>query len=265
MSQESIQAPRPLPGWVIGLGSVVIGLHFLAVVTLVLSAASGPWAVRDQEDRIVESSGLGPKFAEVINDLLAPAYLVPLRLTQTYHYAPDRIPKVTSWDGGNHFQASAVYFEARLKNAQGAVIQTLKFPGDAGNFWLRHRYKLLALGLGSDQGVQVGRSEVIPAPGEKMPTVTIWDNSDPKLLKLRELPEHLVPKDRPVTQPSEWSLLLARAYQRCILRDYGDAASVELVRHSRNQVSPALMYSPTPPPNAFEDLVCSFGDYRREK
>ncbi|HWY86380.1 MAG TPA: hypothetical protein VNX28_06635, partial [Gemmataceae bacterium] len=120
-------------------------------------------------------------------------------------------------------------------------------------------------GLGNDQPVQVGRSEVIPAPGEKMPTVTIWDNSDPKFWKLRDVPEHLVPKDRPVTQPSEWSLLLARSYQRYILREYEDAASVELVRHSRNQISPGLLLMPTPPPNAFEELVCSFGDYRREK
>jgi len=257
------RSSKELPIWAVRVGSLLIGVHFLAVGTLVLAAANGPWAVRF-DDRVMESTASGPKFAEVINDVFAPTYLEPLRLTHNYQYTPDRPLKVSTWDAGNRLLISSVYFEALLKDAKGVLIRTIKFPGDTGNFWVRHRYKLLALGLGNDQPVQVSRAEVVQAPGKKMGKVAFWDASDQKLWKLTTEDEHMVPKDRPILQPSEWSLLLARAYQRYLLRQYDDAASVELIRHSKDPVLPDFMYLPNPPPNTFNELVCSFGEYRRE-
>jgi hypothetical protein len=245
MSQQA-RLPKALPAWALRVGSLVIGVHFLAVGTLILSGASGPWPTR-----FGESPALGPVFAGKFNEYLSPYYLEPLRLTN--NHSP-----------GNRLLASAVYFVAQLKDANGVVVQTLKLPGDTGNPWLRHRYNLLALGLGSDIPVQAPRGEVIPAPGDKMPKMTYWDSSDPKLWKLKTVDEHLVPKDRPVMRPSEYSLLLARSYQRYLCRRY-DVASVELIRHSKDQVMPGFMFGEGAPPGTFEELVCSFGEYHREK
>jgi hypothetical protein len=245
MAAQQPQSNKELPTWVIRVGSLVLGLHFLAVGAMVLAAESGPWATR-----FGDSPSLGPAFARKINDLSSPQYLERLRLTDNH-------------SAGNRLLASAVFFEARLKDAHGTVIRSVQFPGDGGNFWLRHRYNLLALGLGADVPVQAPRGEVIPAPGSKMPKITYWDNSDPKLWKLITMDEHLVPKDRPVFRPSEWSLLLARSYQRYLCRHF-DAASVELIRHSKDQVMPAFLFGDGPPPGSLDELVCSFGEYRRE-
>jgi hypothetical protein len=246
---------------VIWLASLAVGVHFCALVTLVLSAQSGPWVTR-----FGDSPAEGPLFAtRIANHIvrddqgrvvarlgLLPWYLEPLRMTHNYHFTSNRL------------MLSEVYFEARLKDDKGTVT-TLKFPDETSNAWMRHRQTLLALGLGDDMPVQPPRGEVIPAPNQKMRTYTIWEPvKGADALKLREVPEHLVPKDRPVFRPSEWSLLLAHSYARYLCREHG-AASVELIRHSRDPVIPAVMFLPEPPPDTFNELVCSFGEYRREE
>jgi hypothetical protein len=248
MSQTDFNSPKALPIGLIRVVSLAIAFHFLAVGALVLAAASGPWST----PRFGESTALGPFFAGKINDYFMPIYLEPLRLTHNYHFTDNRS------------LVSSVYFEARLKDAKGAVVQTMKFPDESANFWLRHRYGLLALGLGNDQPVQAPRGEMIQAPGDKEPKVTYWDTSDPKVWKLKKIDEKLI-KDlpAPVMRPSEMSLLLARSYQRYLSRQY-EAASVELVRHSKEPVLPAFMFGEGAPPGAFDELVCSFGEYRRE-
>ncbi len=225
-----------------------------------LASSSGPWY-----SPLGETPATGPKFAELINDPFAtlstspertrplPDYLWLIGLSHNYHFTANRL------------MVSAVNFEARLRDAQGVVIKTIKFPDNSANFWLQYRYKLLALGLGNDQPVQARAAEAIPAPGKETVKVTIWDTSDPKLWQLKQISEHLVPKDRQVMRPSDWSLLLARAYERFLLREYPGATSVELIRHSRDQVSPEYLYSDNPPPAIFEELVCSFGVARRDK
>jgi hypothetical protein len=225
---------------------VAIGAHFLGLLMLVLAAQSGPWAMR-----FGESPAEGPLFAAKINNVVTPAYFQPLRMTHNYHFASDRVTP------------SQVYFEARLKDAAGNVT-TLKFPDPDANPWVRHRETLLALGLGDDMPVQTARSEVIPAPGQKMRTRTIWEPvKGSEALVLRELPEHLIPKDRPVFSPSDWTLLLARGYARHLCRVY-DAVSVELIRHSKDPVMPAALFMNDPPADWFNELVCSFGEVRRE-
>jgi hypothetical protein len=236
---------KPLPPWVILLGSALILLHFLAIGTLVLAASNGPWPTR-----FGESTGSGPFFAEKMNGLFS-VYLQPLRLTHNYHYPSD------------HPLISAVYFEAQLKNANGVVFKTVRVPDNSANFWLRHRQSLLALGLGQDIPYQAPRSEAIPAPGKKATEVTYWEG-EANSLKLVQKEEHLVPKDRPVFRPSEWSLLLGRSYQRYLSRHY-DAAAVELIRHSKEPVLPAFMFGQGAPPGTFDEMLSSFGEYNRDK
>ncbi len=252
MAHSLDRSSRELPPWVVVVGSLLIILHFLAVGAVVLAAQSGPWWV-PQLAR--ESPATGPKFVEKISETTAEYYLEPLHLAQTYHFNSNRLGKT-----------SAIFFEAKLRDAQGALIKTLRFPGADDNFWLRHRYLVLAQNIGNDQIYQPRGGEVVPVRGAKTPTVTIWDTTNPKFWKLKTEFEHLVPKTSQVWQPSELSRLWAAAFQRYLLREY-DAASVELIRHSRNSVLPDYMYMKENelPPDAFEELTCSFGEYRREK
>jgi hypothetical protein len=176
-----------------------------------------------------------------------------LQMAHNYHFDSNR----------NDF--SAVKFEVLLRDQDGTLIKTLRFPEENANFWVRQKQNLLALGLGGDEPVQPPRGEVIPAPGQKVKTVTIWDNvGNDRTLHLKEVPEHLVPRERPVYAPGEWTRVLAKAYCRYLCREYG-AASAELVRHSREPILPVIMFSPEPMPNAFEEMVCSFGEQRLEK
>jgi hypothetical protein len=245
---SSLRTPpsKELPSRLLLIGSVLIIIHFLAIIGVVLSAPSGPWP-----SPIGPIETAGPKFSEIISNV-GTVYLKPLGMTHSYHYS------------GNQLLISSVYFEALLKDDKGFVVKSLKFPGNSGNLWLAHRYKLIAQGLGEDQQVQTKKGEDIPAPGAKMPKASYWDTSDPKLWHLKTVDENLVPRDRQLMRPSDWSMLHCQAYQRYLLRAY-DAASVELIRHSRNLILPETLDSPNPPANTVEDLVCSFGEYRREK
>jgi hypothetical protein len=93
-------------------------------------------------------------------------------------------------------------------------------------------------------------------------TALIWDFDAERTLRLRAVPEHLVPRDRPVFRPSSWSLLLARSYVRHLCRVNG-ASTAELVRHSREPILPALIFMPEPPAATFDELVSSFGELPR--
>ncbi len=245
MSQKRAGPPKALPGWLIGLASLLIGVHLCAIAVRALAAPSGPWPTP-----FGSSVAFAPEFAGRTNRVAGP-YLSALHLTHTYHFA------------SNQPSSPAIYFEARLKDDQGQVVKTLKFPDDGDNFWLRYRETLLAQGLGNDQPYQrPPGTELLPAAGQKMPTVTIWDatQGDPTL-KLKEMPEHLVPRDRPVFRPTEWSLVLARSYARHLCREY-HAAAVELLRHSRNPIMPETLLLNEPPPGTFNELISTYGEYR---
>jgi hypothetical protein len=81
----------------------------------------------------------------------------------------------------------------------------------------------------------------------------------PHRLRLKSVPQHLAPRDRSVFRPSEWSLLLARSYARHLCRAHG-AASAEIVRHTREAIPPAVLFFDDAPPEAFEELVSTFGE-----
>ena len=248
MPRPPSPATRPLPGWVMWVGSAVVGFHLFAILIHVLAAPSGPWMMR-----FGPSQALGPQFTQAPNEQLTQSYLLPLKMTHTYHFATNR-PEVMG-----------VYFEVRLKDTQGKAIEPIRFPDGSANFWVRHRQGLLAQLLAADQPVQPRPGEVIPAPGQKAPTVTIWEPSDAGgVLRLRTVAERDIPANRPVERPSELSLVLARSYMRYLCRKHG-AASAELIRHTRPAILSGIVFVDPLPPDTFEDLACSFGEHKVEK
>jgi hypothetical protein len=89
-----------------------------------------------------------------------------------------------------------------------------------------------------------------------------WDMGEGGKVQLKSVPEHLVPRDRPVLRPTEWARVVVRSYDRYLCRKYG-AASAELIRHSREAIMPAVLFMDEPPADAFNEVVCSFGEQKR--
>jgi hypothetical protein len=245
MSLVPIRLARPLPRWLLALGSVLIIGHLAALFLLALSPASGPWTT---------SFGTGmaqpPAFARQLGSFTTDRYLGPLKMTHNYHFITNR-PAVPG-----------VFFEVRLRDEKGYPLQTVSFPQKDAPFAVRHRQILLARGLADDQPVEPRGSEVIPAPNQRVQTVDIWDGAGEWSLVIRSVPEHLVPRDRPVMQPSPWSRVLARSYVRYLCRQHG-AASGELIRHTREPLSPLLANGEEPPASAFAELASNFGETKR--
>jgi hypothetical protein len=169
-----------------------------------------------------------------------------LKMTHNYHFATNRPG------------AAAAYLEVRLKDASGNEVATVKFPDDGANFWVRHRQSVLVSWFTDDVPVMPPQGEVVAAPHQQVPTVTIWDSTGPRRLRLRTVPEHLIPRDRPVYRPSEVSMLLARSYARYLCRLYG-AASADVVRHSKEPIPPVVLFQDDTPAGAFDELVSDFG------
>jgi hypothetical protein len=189
-----------------------------------------------------------------------------LRVVHSYHFMSNRAGDVPG-----------VRFEVRLKDANGKALETVKFPEASANPWVRHREQLLAAGLAPDMPVEMPQGEVLPAPGAKSPTVSMWaipgdtfggPGGETKIeqpangkiqLHLRKVPQHLVPRNRPVMQPSDWGILLARSYARYLCRSHG-AATAEVVRYSRDSIPPEAMTTAQSAGQAFEDLPAYFGE-----
>jgi hypothetical protein len=168
-----------------------------------------------------------------------------------------------------------VQLEVLLRNSEGELIRTLKIPDPEANPWVRHRQELLVRSLAPDLPVDPPGQEMIAAPGKSVPTQTIWvlpeerfpgDNvaqpapgqtNQATQLRLRELPQHLVPRDRSVMRPSKWSVVLTRSYARHLCREYG-AASAEILRHTREPISPLILFE-IEPGATFDELVASYG------
>jgi hypothetical protein len=226
-------------------GSVFAVAHLLAVGLYALAAQSGPWPTN-----FGASESPGPAFAgEISTKVTYPHYLSHLRMTHNYHFASNRPAPF------------AAYFEVQLKDNKGIVIKTLKFPDEKANFWVRHRQQILAQGLAEDQPVQLG-TEVLGAAGGTVPVIEIWEPGEGNVLRLVKKEKNLVPRDRPVVRPSEWSKLLAQSYLRYLCKEY-QADSAELIRHSRDLVMPMDLFVPRP--DAFNELQSNFGEYRREQ
>lgn len=242
MANIALDEPRPLPTWLKIGGSVVVIMHLVVFACLALGSQSGPWPTP-----MGPSMAEGPQFVRPVVDLALPNYLQPLRMTHNYHFMT------------NNTSQAGVYFEVHLKDKAGTRIKTLKFPDEKANPWIRHRQSLLAQGLAQDQSVPPPQGEVIAAAKQKV-EMMIWEPSDNEL-RLKRIPQHLVPRDRPVMTPSEWSLTLAKTYARFLCRLH-HADTAEIVRHSRDAWQPGYLFIPTIPPN--ETLVCNFGEYSRD-
>jgi hypothetical protein len=234
-----------LPRQLVVCGSVAIVGHLASVLVAALAAPSGPWPTAFGSSMATE-----PQFARTIGNITTRHYLTPLEMGSNYHFTTNR-PAST-----------AVYFEVHLRDTAGNLLKTLRFPDDQANFWVRHRQRLLAQALTDDLPVEARGGEVIAAPQQQVRTVPIWDTDGEHGLRLRSVPEHLVPRDRPVFRPSGWSLLLARSYVRYLCRAHG-AATGELVRHTREPILPAVLLMDEPPPGTFDELVSSFGETPR--
>jgi hypothetical protein len=233
---------RPLPRGLILLGSAALACHLCAVGLLVLAAPSGPWPTS-----FGTSMALEPQFALTLGNPVTRHYLMPLKMSHNYHFATNRpgVPRA--------------FFEVRLKDEAGKPIKTVRLPDARANFWVRHRQGLLAQWLADDRPVQARPGEAIAPPDQEVRRVEIWDTAPDRTLRLRAVPEHLVPRDRAVMRPSQWSLVLARSYVRYLCREHG-AASGELIRHTREPVLPAVLFLDEPPADAFEELISNFGE-----
>jgi hypothetical protein len=231
--------------------------HLAAITIAVLDAPSGPWPTPNGR-----GMGDGPPFARAVRDVTT-VHGKYLRVAHSFRLVSNRPGDVP-----------AVRFEAHLKDADGKPLETLSFPDANANPWLRHRQGLLASALAPDLPVETPGGEVIAAPGQKVPTFSIWTlpgdvpgepaepAGDRKLtLRLRTVPQHLVPRNRPVMRPSDWGILLARSYARFLCRTRG-AASAEIVRVTRDSVSPDLMFPNAPPGASIEDLDATFGEIK---
>jgi hypothetical protein len=231
-----------IPRWIVGLGSVLIGFHFLCVGINVLAAPSGPWPEMGRVDP--------PPFAVVANSLVAPTYLLPLKMGNNYHF-PSNIPGTR-----------AVYIEARLKDESGKVFKTVILPDPEANSYVQHRQQLFANGLADDVLVPPPGGEDVAAPGEKLARIDIWDTPKDRPLEIKTVSVLRVPRGRPVFRPSEWSLVLARSYARHVRQTHG-AARVEILRHWADPIPPMVLFGMDPRPGAFDEQVANFGEFPR--
>ncbi len=255
MSHAPPLVSRPLPGWLIFLGSLVILFHLFALSLYVLAAPSGPWPAG-----MGVSMAEGPQFAVFINNkapfsiagknVRLADYLGVLKMSNNYHFVSNRpsLPGVRA--------------EIKLKNDRGDVIKTVLLPDPKANFWVQHRQSLLVRALADDQPVEPPGSEPIAGPGKPVAKVEIWDGTGEWSLVIRSVPQHLVPRDRPVMRPSNLSRLLARSYVRHLCRETG-AVSGEVLRTTRDPIMPNLFGMEDFPPGTFGTLVSNFGEMSR--
>lgn len=265
---------RELPSWLIWIGSTAIVLHLTALAALALSARSGPWVTP-----FGNTPAEGPQFATTIAGFSTDYYLRFLGMTHNYHF----ISSQASFPG--------VAFEARLRDADGNVIKTVKFPDPDANIWVQHRQKLLAQAIGDDQPAPQRGGEALARQGDQVRKLYFWlqPAEVEKIKKTRiELPtlstidapvegrtvnnimlvpvrvddRNNVPDRMTLSTPSDWSLLLSKAFARHLARS-NNASTVELVRVHRASIRPELMFADRPPDNPdfnpFMDWVSYFG------
>ncbi|MCI0463440.1 MAG: hypothetical protein L0Z62_41410 [Gemmataceae bacterium] len=243
MSPPSSGPPLPLPRWLMILGSAALAFHLTALGFRVLSAPSGMWWAPPFGPTMAEP----PTFATTVDDVTARSYLYPLKMTHNYHFPTNRPA------------SPGVMFEARFKDRSGKQV-TLRFPDPEASSAVQFRQQMLAYGLADDMLVTPAQGEMIPPPGGEVRTVQFWEMGPDRMLRLRTVPDHLVPRNQPVMQPREWSLLLARSYARYLCRVH-DVRSVEIVRRSKDPVSPMVLVVPALPGGPPAELVATFGAF----
>lgn len=242
------------PRWLVLVGSAAIVFHLAAITLPVLDMRSGPWP---------------GGFAE------APAFAHSARALSTLHARYLRVVHSYDFPSNRPSDLPGVEFEVRLRDADGKVLQTLRFPDAKANLWVRQRQELLARNLAPDQPLDPPGAELLAAPGQKIPTVSFWTlptefgagsekpslTGDTNQLLLRTVEYNQVPRNRQLMKPTDWAMVLQRSYARYLCRKHG-AASAEVLRHTREPVAPAVLFGRELPPTALEDLVSSFGEVK---
>jgi hypothetical protein len=236
-------------------GSLAILYHLAAIIIPILDVPSGPWVTPEGPRPLA-----APEFAHGANGL-ATLHAEYFRIAHGYHFVSNRPGDIPG-----------VQIEVRLRDKDGTLMETLRFPDPAANAWVRHRQEVLASALAPDLPVESPRSEVIPAPGQQPTTLAIWalagedlaglsdvpPPTDSKLpLELRRVVQHRLPRYRAAMRPTEWSLLLARSYARYLCREHG-AASAEIVRHTREPVPYGVLTGARTPD--LDEVVASYGE-----
>ena len=244
MAQLRYRTAGQPPSFVMVVGSLAITFHLGAVIVHALAAPSGLWPGMDGP-----SMAGPPAFAQSLDESLAPAYLKPLKLAHNYHFA------------GNRPVGPGVFIDIKLKNAQGEVVTTIRWPDPAANAWIRYLQGVFVQGLVPDQPIAPPQGEAVPAPHQQPRIVRIWEGD--QSLRLSQVAEHLIPRNRPVYSPTDWSMVLVHSCARYLCRRYG-AASAEVIRHSREAMSPLALLMGPPAPMAFDDLIASYGDISGE-
>lgn len=242
MAQSTSHPAADVPRWLVVVGSIAIAFHLSAVAFGAL-AGEGPAVMEGMP-------APPPQFAVAVNNVTRPLYLEGAKFTHNYHFLSNR----PEWPG--------VKFEVRLKDSAGKELATVQFPDKNANTWVRHRQLLLARNLGNDPGVMPPQSEEIAAPNQGAEMVQIWDQSDNRKLVIKSVPRHLVPRDHAVFQPSDWSLLMARAYVRHLCRVHG-AASGEIIRLHQDPIPPMVL-SMDVQAGAFEEIASVFGEFKAD-
>jgi len=237
---RSLTPDSPSP-FLVAAGSLAILIHFVAVIAHTLAVPSGPWP--GPEPRTMAGP---PRFAQSVDEYLGQAYLSALRLSHNYHFT------------SNQPASPGVYLEIHIHDTAGETLTSLQFPDKNANRWVRHRQECFVSGLVPDRPIMPPAGEEVPAPGQEPRKVEIWELAGEQGLRLQEKEEHLIPRNRDVWGPTEWSRVVVRSYARYLCRAHG-AASVEIVRHSRDVIPPAAFLNGRPPPAAFSDLVASYG------
>jgi hypothetical protein len=239
MSMSTTPA-RPLPRWLILVGSLGIAFHLLAVIAMVLAAPSGNWP--SPYGRTMQEP---PAFAASIGEVTTRFYLQPLHLAHNYHFRSNRT------------DMSSVRFKVRLKDRTGEEIGTFEFPEADVNPWVRQRQNLLALSLADDLDVTSNNPNSLPEPGQEIPRVQIWEQSKAgQEYHLKNVAITSLSRERPFRGPSRWSQLLAKSYIRYLVHKYGADAG-ELIRESREPIPPVVLIAP-PLPDQFNEMVADF-------
>lgn len=232
----------PLPRWLLCLGSLLISYHLLSVGLNVLAAPSGPWPAMEGSDM-----AMPPQLPAYVHAQVALPYLQMVKLTHNYHFRTNRTGQPEA------------YLEVKLKDQDGELMKTLRFPDPEAGRAIRSWQEALARWATDDQPIQPSMIEKIPAPNQKIPEIPIWENSvdDMRRLTLTFIPENEVPRDRPVFRPSQWSLIVVRSLGRYLCRVHG-ASSCEVFRRSREPIPPRILQERESPPEN-EDLVSAYG------
>jgi hypothetical protein len=244
MVQRPIPTTKRAPRWLIAVASAAIVFHLSAVLLRALAAPSGPWPT-PQGGTLAPP----PAFALALYQWLPGEYLQALQMTHNYHFVTNRPGQ------------PALSFEVRLRDAAGKEVANVRFPDKNANYWLRHRQTLLANALSLDEPAAPPQMEAIPGPNQRVPTVPLWDMAPdkPGRLELKNVPQHLIPRDRPVMRPSEVSLLFVRSYARYLCRVHG-AASAQVIRHHQDPIPPDVLSADNVPADAFDEVLSNYGE-----